>query len=420
MLSLLKPVKDLIHFIDGDFTMALKGNVLLGQSGGPTAVINATLAGLIDSARRLDGVRKILGMRFGIEGLLAGEVIDLSTEPAATLRALRFSPGSALGSSRHKLKDGEFPGIFETLKKYDVRYVFMIGGNDTMDTIHRLEKHAVSIGYELQGIGLPKTVDNDLFGTDHTPGYGSAARYVSLSVKQAGLLACSMQRVDQVVIHQTVGRDAGWLAASSALAREREGDAPHLIYMPERPFDMDGFLADVQSVRDAYGWASVVIGEGISYADKTPVSSSRTLDTFKNTEFGAMGGASAALVLLQVICRRLGWRGEFQVTESLQMCAADRASETDRKEAYMVGKAAVRLAEKGVTGVMVSLERGKGRGYACGTGTVPLSEVAARSKPMPPELINAEGNGVTPAFLDYARPLVGELPSYARLRNFRA
>jgi len=400
--------------------MKLRGNALLGQSGGPTAVINASLAGLITEARQFDGIEKILGMRFGVEGLMAGEIVDLSAEPAETIEALRRTPSSALGSSRHKLTDDDFPRIFEIFAKHDVRYLFMIGGNDTMDTIHRLLNHASGIGYDLCGVGVPKTVDNDLYGTDHTPGYGSAARYVAISVKQAGLLARAMQRVDQFVIFQAVGRDAGWLAAASALARESSGDAPHLIYLPERAFDLDSFLADVERAYSEHGWVSIVIGEGIAFADGTAVSASQTRDKFKNIEFGAMGGASAAMILHQIVSEKFGWRGEFQVTESLQMCAADRASETDFSEAYMVGRAAVAIASRGTTGVMVTLRRKKGPKYECTTGTVPLADVAERSKPMGDEFISAEGNDVTAALLEYVRPLVGELPSYAKLNCRKA
>ena len=400
--------------------MTLKGNALLGQSGGPTSVINASLAGIIDGARRFEGIDRVLGMRFGIEGFMAGDVVDLSAEKPEAAAGLRSTPSSALGSCRHKVTDGDFPGILERLQEYDIRALFMIGGNDTMDTIRRVEACAAGQGYELHGIGVPKTVDNDLFGTDHTPGYGSAARYVAMSVMQAGMLARDMQRVDQFVVFQTVGRDAGWLAAASALASASGAGAPHLIYMPERAFDMDGFLADAERIQAEQGWVSIVIGEGIAYADGTPVSASQTTDKFRNVEFGAMGGTSAAMILHKVLSDKFGWRGEFQVTESLQMCAADRVSESDVAEAYMAGLAAVDLAAAGGTGLMVTLEREGGDTYRCVTGTAPLSDVAVRSKPMPDEFINAAGNGVTDAYLDYLRPLVGDLPMYTTLDLNRA
>ncbi len=207
----------------------LPGNAIIGQSGGPTAVINASLCGIIQACLSQKAIRKTLGMRYGIEGFIKGDVIDLGRENPAVIENLRTTPSSALGSCRHKLKDADFPQILEVLKKHDVRYCFLIGGNDTMDTIHRVVEYCRQQGYELIGVGVPKTVDNDLCGTDHTPGFGSAGRYVALSVKQAGALARDMKYVDPFVIFQTVGRSAGWLPAASALAKvvERRRAPPH-------------------------------------------------------------------------------------------------------------------------------------------------------------------------------------------------
>ncbi|NIA21335.1 MAG: diphosphate--fructose-6-phosphate 1-phosphotransferase, partial [Anaerolineaceae bacterium] len=235
----------------------LKGNAIIGQSGGPTSVINSSLAGLVDGCREVSGVEKVLGMRWGIEGLMAGQVVDLSGESDETMAGLRRTPSSALGSSRHKVSDRDLPVILDRLKEFEVRYLFLIGGNDTMDTIHRVTEYANSAGWEMLGLGVPKTVDNDLFGTDHTPGYPSAARYVALSVLEAGRLARDMQKVDQYVIYQSIGRDAGWLTAAAALARRCEGDAPHLVYMPERVFDRQKFLADVEAAHKQYGYVAI-------------------------------------------------------------------------------------------------------------------------------------------------------------------
>jgi len=212
----------------------LQGNAVIGQSGGPTSVINASLCGLVDTCLKQPFIERVLGMRYGIEGFLQGNAIDLGREDPKLLHALRTTPSSALGSCRYKLKDSDLPAVLEMLRRHRVRYYFLIGGNDTMDTIQRVEQYCRSQGYELVGVGVPKTVDNDLFGTDHTPGFASAARYVALSVKQAGMLARDMKRVDQFVIFQTVGRSAGWLPAASGLAKTAEDDAPHLILMPER------------------------------------------------------------------------------------------------------------------------------------------------------------------------------------------
>ncbi len=378
-------------------------------------MINASLAGVVEAAQSFESIDHVLGMRYGIEGLMAENIIDLGAESAEVIKALKTTPSSALGSCRHKLTEDDLPQVLALLQKYNIRYLFLIGGNDTMDTIHRVEDYARRHGHEMIGVGIPKTVDNDLFGTDHTPGFASAARYMTLSVQQAGVLARDMQKVDQFAVFQAIGREAGWLAAATALAKTCESDAPHILCLPERPFVKDTFLANVKACYDKYGFVSVVCGEGITYGDGRPVSASETSDKFNNVEFGAMGGASVAMVLHGMIADAFGWRGEFQITESLPMCAGDRAVQRDIDEAYMCGQAAVELARQGKTGLMVTLERTSSDPYQCTTGTVPLADVAVRAKPMPDEYLSADGSFVTEAFLDYVRPLVGDLPSYTRL-----
>jgi 6-phosphofructokinase 1 len=327
-----------------------------------------------------------------------------------------------LGSSRLKLKEEHFPPILQQLQRYDIRYFFMIGGNDTMDTIHRVVEYARDHGHQMCGVGVPKTVDNDLAGVDHTPGYPSAARYVALSVLQGGLLARDMQKVDQFTIFQTVGRSAGWLPAAGACAKRDAADAPHIILLPERPFVREAFLQAVEQAYRRYGFVSIVCGEGITNPDGTPVSASQTKDGFQNVEFGAMGGTSAAMVLHRIISDAFGWRGEFQVTESLLMCASDRTVKLDVDEAYGCGREAVRLAEQGTEGVMVTIRRASkpGESYRSEFGTIPLAEVANAARPMPDKYIRRDGLFVTKAFLDYARPLVGELPEHASLTIKRA
>lgn len=400
----------------------LAGNALIGQSGGPTSVINTSLLGVLETARKSKPIQRVFGMRFGIEGVLGDHLVDFSNEDAAVLKGLRGTPGSALGSSRLKLKDEHFPAVLKQLKKYNIRYYFMIGGNDTMDTIHRVVKYARENGHEMIGVGVPKTVDNDLFGTDHTPGFPSAARYVAMSVLQGGLLAKDMQRVDQFVVFQTVGRSAGWLPAAAACARGKGLIAPHVILFPERPFVRDAFLNVVKKAQEKHGFVSIVCGEGIRDADGQPVSASQTRDKFNNVEFGAMGGTSAAMMLHRMISDEFGWRGEFQVTESLQMCAADRGLKLDLDEAYACGKEAVRLALAGTSGVMVTMQRvgKKTDPYQIGFGTIPLGEVANHERPMPDNFISKDGFDVTKAFLDYAKPLVGELPTYSVLAPKKA
>ena len=400
----------------------VKGNAIIGQSGGPTSVINASLAGVVETATRSKQIDRVFGMRFGIEGVLGDFLLDLGAESKETLRGLRTTPSSALGSSRLKLHDDHFDLILRQLKKYDIRYFFMIGGNDTMDTIHRVVQYAADHGHEMYGVGVSKTVDNDLFGVDHTPGYPSAARYVAMSVLQAGLLARDMQKVDQFTVFQTVGRSAGWLPAAAACAKRSPADAPHIILLPERSFDRGSFLSAVEQAHRKHGFVSVVCGEGITNADGSPVSASQTKDKFENVEFGAMGGASVGMILHRIISDEFGWRGEFQVTESLQMCAADRAVKLDVDEAYGCGREAVRLAEKGTAGVMVTIRRASkpGEPYRSEFGTIELSKVANAERPLPNKYIRKDGMFVTKAFLDYAAPLIGPLPQYTSLTIKRA
>ena len=400
----------------------IRGNAIIGQSGGPTSVINASLAGVISQVGKTRSIAKIFGMRWAIEGFMQGDVVDLTAEAPATVKGLVGTPGSALGSCRHKVADSELPLILEMLKKYDIRCIFMIGGNDTMDTIHRVEKYCVENGYELRGVGIPKTVDNDLYGTDHTPGYPSAARYTALSVLHAGILARDMQKVDQFVIYQSIGRDAGWLTAAAALARTDDPEsAPHVLLLPEVVFDPDKFLEKVAETYKRFGWVSVAAGEGVKYADGTPVSASETRDRFGNIELGAMGGSSVGLNIHKLIAgQHPGWRGEFQITESLPMSAAHCAVRLDLDEAEMLGREAVKMAVEGVSGKMVTLERAKAKSYKINVGTIDLEKVAVRAKPMPRSMITRDGFFVTKKFYDYAAPLVGTMPKYVSLDNKKA
>lgn len=395
----------------------LKGNALIGQSGGPTAVINSSLAGLVEAAMAAPFINSVYGMNYGIEGFMHEKIYNLGKQPAAVIKGLRKTPSSALGSSRHKLQEKDLILILDLIKKYDIRYLFMIGGNDTMDTVHKIESFCREHKHKLAGIGIPKTVDNDLFGTDHTPGFPSAAWCNILNVQQAGVLARDMQKVDKYVVYQTIGRDAGWLAAATAMAKKREEDAPHLIYTPEFPFEKDKFLADAERCIKKLGWLSVVCGEGIKYADGTPVSASTTKDKFSNTEFGAMGGVSAGINLHQMINREFGYRGEFQITESLIMSDFVRALNTDLEEAYRCGTEAVKLAGSGESGYMITIKRVSDDPYKITYGRIPLNEVSIAAKPMPKEYFNAEGNFVSPAFIKYMKPLTGDLPDFTELEK---
>ena len=395
----------------------MKGNAIIGQFGGPTSVINSSLCGLIQEGLKSEKIESVLGMRYGIIGFMKDEIVDLGKEDHRVIKTLRQTPSSALGSCRYILKQKDFPLIITQLKKYNIRYFFLIGGNGSMETIRQIEKYCKKNNYKLNGIGIPKTVDNDLCGTDHAPGFASAARYVCLSVQQAGRLARDMQSVDKYVILQTVGRNTGWLAASAALAKKSESDAPHLIYIPERPLSRKRFITDVTECIKKNGWVSIICGEGILWEDKSFVASLQVQDDFSDIEFGAMGGGSAALNLHKLIHQETNYRGEFQITESLSMCAIDRASRVDFQEAYDCGVKAIQLAEEGASGIMISIHRVSSSPYKVELKTVSLDEVALHIKPMDDKYINAQGNFVTDEYIKYIKPLVEELPSYSEL-NF--
>ena len=394
-----------------------KKNAIIGQFGGPTSVINSSLCGLIEEGLKSIKIEKIFGMRNGIIGFLKDQIVDLGKEDIRVIHGLRKTPSSALGSCRYILKQKDFPLIMKQLQKHNIRYFFLIGGNGTMEIIRQIQQYCKKNGYYLNTIGIPKTVDNDLCGTDHSPGFASAARYICLSVQQAGRLARDMQSVDKYVILQTVGRNTGWLAASAALAKKKPEDAPHLIYIPERPLSRKKFLSDINKCIKKYGWVSIVCGEGILWEDKSFIASHYSQDKNTEIEFGAMGGGSAALNLHKLIYKETNYRGEFQITESLSMCAIDRASKVDLEEAYACGVKAIKLAEHGVSGMMVSIVRTNSCPYKIELSAIPLDKVALKIKPMDDQYINAQGNFVTDNYIKYIKPLIGKIPEYSEL-NF--
>jgi 6-phosphofructokinase len=397
----------------------LKGALVVAQSGGPTAVINASLAGVVSRAMRYpDVITGVYGALHGIEGVLYEELIDLAQESPRTLELLKFTPSSALGSCRHKLTEQEYERILEVFKAHNVRYFVYIGGNDSMDTAHRVGRLAASSGYALRAMGVPKTVDNDLAYTDHCPGYGSVARWIAIATRDAGLDTEAIGVVDKVKVIECMGRDAGWITAAAALGRDHPDAAPHLIYLPERPVDMDRLFDDVQKVYDRLGYCVIAVCEGVKGKDgKILVESAGAVDV---DSFGHAQRGGVADYLCKAISAKLGLKARFDKPGTIQRVGALLASPADQEEAFMAGEMAVQHALDGISGKRVTLERLSDEPYRCGTGLVELEKVANAEKLMPDEFIAASGTDVTPAFLRYAQPLIGgELPPYAYFARHR-
>ena len=408
----------------------LKGACIIGQSGGPTSVINASAYGVIDTALKSGAITQVLGAEHGIKGVLADRLFDMSKEDPEELALLKYTPSSALGSCRYKMKDPDeddtdYKRILEVFQKHDVRYFFYNGGNDSMDTCNKISKYMQKVGYECRVMGVPKTIDNDLFGTDHCPGFASAAKYIATSCMEVWHDA-RVYDTGMVCIIEIMGRHAGWLTAASSLACEY-GAGPDLIYLPETDFDMDVFLADVERVWKEKGNVMVAVSEGIHYADGSFVSEAKTsaTDGFGHAQLGGL-----AALLANVVKERTGAKVRGIELSLLQRCAAHLASQTDIEESFMAGKAAVENAVAGITDKMVAFERDTENGhYVCKTKLLNLTDVANYEKKVPLEWINAEHNGVTHAFVDYALPLIqGEtqmvkvdsLPRFARLKKVLA
>ncbi len=391
----------------------LVGNALVGQSGGCTAVINSSLAGIVQGAARCPEIKAIYGMRFGIQGALAGQFVDLGKLDPAVIEALRFTPACALGTCRYKLQPEDAARMVALCRERAVRYFFYIGGNDSADTSHRIALAAAAIGYELRVVGVPKTIDNDLPATDHSPGYGSIARFVALATADAGRDTEASRLIDPIKIIEVMGRNAGWVAAASALGKHDEEDAPHLIYIPERPLSVERFLADVQRVYDRLGYAVIVVPETIRDEHGRPLAEEGAEE---RDAFGHRRLAGAANRLANLIQDRLGVRARWDKPGTIQRALMAAASTVDLAEAYLVGRKAVEFAVAGQHDVMVTLVREPGPVYRCHAETAPLAAIANQEKKLPPEFLNAEGNHVTEAFLEYARPLIGEpLPRYPRI-----
>jgi 6-phosphofructokinase 1 len=395
--------------------MKPKGNLVVGQSGGPTAVINSSLAGVIQEAKEHN--IKIYGAVHGILGVLKEEMLDLSGIDSSTIEGLKYTPSAALGSCRYKLKGEDYEKILDVFKRYNIRYFLYIGGNDSMETAHGVSHLAEERGYEVFCIGIPKTVDNDLVQTDHCPGYGSVARWVAIATRDGGLDTEAIGIVDKVKIIETMGRDTGWITAATSLAREskEKGDAPHLIYLSERPWIKEKFLEDVERVYKDLGRVVITVCEGLKdESGQTLVESRRgvDVDAFGHAQRGGVGEYLCALIR-----EELGLKARSDKPGTIQRVCASLASKTDREEAYLVGVEAVRRAMKGDTDIMITLNRKPSPQYECTIGTVNLKEVIGRTKPLPDEYISESNNDVTKSFIEYARPLIGDpLPKYVRLR----
>lgn len=402
----------------------LRGAAIFGQSGGPTSVINASACGVFQTALKQDCITKVYGAAHGIKGMLDEVFYDMGEEDPYELELLKTTPSSALGSVRYKLKDPDvdptdYYRLLEVFKKYDIRYFFYNGGNDSMDTCNKISKFMQKVGYECRCMGVPKTIDNDLFGTDHSPGFGSAAKYIATSTMEIYHDARVYDK-GMICILEVMGRNAGWLTASTALAAYK-GQGPDLIYLPEIPFDNEKFLSDVKKVYEKNNNVIVAVSEGARYADGTYVADSGVRDSFGHAQLGGV-----ANTLAQMAKDALGSKVRGIEFSLLQRCAAHCGSLTDVNEAFMAGETAVLKAVEGLTDYCIGFERVEGKEYKCIPKLIKLDDIANTERKVPKEWINKEGNFVTQEFIDYALPLIqGEstppkvdgLPRFTQLKK---
>lgn len=403
-------------------------NAFYAQSGGVTAVINASACGLLETARKYPSrIGKVYAGRHGIIGALTEDLIDTSKETPAAIGALRYTPGGAFGSARYKLAGieksrAQYERLIEVFRAHDIGYFFYNGGNDSMDTAHKVSEIGVQLDYPITCIGVPKTVDNDLPITDCCPGFGSAAKYIAVSTREAALDVLSMARTStKVFVLEVMGRHAGWMAAAGGLAREKTGDAPHVILFPEITFDRARFLAKVKHTVDSFGYCVVVVSEGVRNADGKFLAEAGTKDAFGHSQLGGVGP-----VVAQMTQQELGYKYHWAVADYLQRAARHIASKVDVDQAYAVGKAAVELALAGKNAVMPVIVRKSSAPYRWTIGEAPLAAVANREKKLPRNFITADGFGITAACRRYLSPLIeGEdyppfvrgLPSYVTLKS---
>lgn len=391
-----------------------KPNAFYAQSGGVTAVINASAAGVIETARvHKDRIGKVYAGANGILGALREELIDTGRESAATIAALKHTPGGAFGSCRYKLKSleenrAEYERLIEVFAAHNIGYFFYNGGGDSQDTAHKVSQLSTAMGFPVTCIGVPKTVDNDLPLTDCSPGFGSVAKYVAVATREAGLDVASMAETStKVFILEVMGRHAGWIAAAAGLAQEAPDDPPHIIVFPERAFDEKAFLAKVKRTVDRVGYCVIAVSEGAHYADGRFLADTGTVDAFGHKQLGGVAPTLAAMIK-----DALGYKYHWAVADYLQRAARHVASATDVEQAYAVGKAAVEFALAGKNAVMPTIVRGSGARYRWSIGEAPLAKVANKEKKLPASFITRDGFGITPAARRYLAPLIaGEAPT---------
>jgi 6-phosphofructokinase len=389
------------------------GNLIIGQSGGATAVINASLVGAIEAALKDTHIDGIYGMLYGVEGLLKEDIIDLRQQPADLWPRIGNTPSAALGSCRYKLQEDDPERVIALLRKHDIHYLLYIGGNDSADTAHRLAQSAQQVGYDLQTISVPKTIDNDLPFTDHCPGFGSAARFIALATIDSTLNTVSIPWHYPVKVIETMGRNAGWLAAASALGKRHEDDPPHIIMIPEQAFNVDRFLTQVEAVYRRIGYVIVVVSEAVRDEQGKPLG---TVGQVGEDAFQHPLLSGAAQYLVELVKQHLQLRARFDKPGDLQRMASNCISQTDQDEAYLVGQAALLALLSGESDKMVTLLRHTEPVYHCSTGLVELATVANAQQLMPNHFLDESKTMVTQAFFDYAMPLIGApLPDHAKL-----
>jgi 6-phosphofructokinase 1 len=405
-----------------------KRNAFYAQSGGVTAVINASACGVIETARKHRNViGKVYAGRNGIIGALREELIDTNKESARAIAGLRNTPSGAFGSCRHKLKaydadPREYERLIEVFKAHDIGYFFYNGGGDSQDTANKVAQLSERLDYPITCIGIPKTVDNDLPFTDTCPGFGSVAKYVAVSIREAALDVASMcETSTKVFVMEVMGRHAGWIAAAAGLAQAHDDDAPHIIVFPEVAFDVEAFIAKVDSTVKRVGYCAIVVSEGAHYADGTFLAEAGTKDAFGHAQLGGV-----APMIADLVRARLGLKFHWAVSDYLQRAARHIASKTDVEQAYAVGRAAVEFAVKGKNAVMPIIVRKSSKPYRWSIGEAPLAKVANVERKMPRDFITRDGFGITAKAREYLAPLIaGEdyprykngLPNYVTLKN---